>query len=407
MIKIKDPVSLFVYAFSNIIILLVAISIIFPALLIRMSSGSDLSIIVDPFEFGALAVPLITSNVIFFLVYFIVKNNSNLRTKFKKIIDFDISNKIGLLAVLLIISVYVILSFNETLESEIWPDYSMIVLGQYESWLSSDTLEENLPQYHTKMFFLHSSELLFQNLRIIPFLASISLLFLTYIFTLKITSKPIAGLISVFVLVQSFLFTTFDTTATYANFWILFYLLSIYLIEKSWHTSFISFFVSIFAKPVTLLFLPASLFYIFRSSLTTKQKIMSIIPYVIIGIVIFIAIFIIFPDSELLPDSTLFFHPTKFISGLTIFSYQLRFDLLILMSLVPLNFLLYKKSLAGHKHAQSLQILLAIIILSGPLLTGLLNFLTNPYRLVSFVVFFAISFGYIFGKSSFGNNNLE
>lgn len=403
--KIKDPLSLSVYAFSNIIIVFASISIIFPALLVRLSSGSSISTI-DPFELGVFALPLLVSNILFFTLYFFIKKSSkNFGNTLQKIVNFDISQKIGLLTILSIILIYAALNYNEIFLPNPWPDHA-VVMAQYDMWLS-DTPQENIAQYHTKMFFIHISKLIFDNFNTIPFFASLFLIFLTYLFTVKISSKQIAGVVAALVLVQSGIFTIFDTTSTYANFWIVFYLLSLYLIEKSWRLSPLSYLVSIFAKPITLSFLPFSIFYILRSSISKQKKIFSLISYLIIGISVFVALFLLFPKSDLLSDTTLIFHFPKFISGFSILPYQLRFDFLILMSLIPINFLLYKKSVAGNKYSQSLQILISGIILSGPMLTGFLNFQTNPYRLVPLAVFFAVSFGFLFGKITCRKQKLE
>lgn len=395
--QINNLLPHLVFVFSSVIILLSSISIIFPALLTILSTNTEITI-VEPFELGAFALPLIFCNVIFFIFYlFFRKNIFNLKTILKKVAVFDIPKRIGLILAIIFVSIYAGLSFNEIfLPDDQWVDIDYVMI-QYDSWLEHDTFDENVTQLHTKMFLLYLSDFFFNNLRVIPFFASISLLFLTYVFTVKITSKQIAGLISILVLVQSPLFNMFDTTATYTIFWVVLYLLSLYLIEKSWRTSFIPFLLSIFSKPLTILFLPFSIFYILQSSLSTRRKILSLIPYVVIGLSLFIVLFFVFPIFGQY-NSTIVIHPSKILSGFAILPYQLRFDLLIMLSLIPLNFLLYRKSLQGDKRASSFQILISGMILSGSVLSGFFNYQINPYRLIPLVVFVAISFGIVVGK---------
>jgi len=399
-----DFTSISVFLFSSFIILFSSVSIIFPALLFSIIGGTE-STLAHPFEMGIFAIPLILVNISFFTLYFLItKKFSNLKNIIIKIISLDIPKKFGIISVIAIITIYATLSFPETLEPEPWPDFNF-VLTQYDGWLGQPSISENLTQFHTKMFFLYVSEQVFDNFRILPLLASISLLFLIYTFTVKITSKQLPGIIAVLITIQSGIFRLYDTTPTYANFWVVFHLLSIYLIEKSSHTSFLSYFTSIFAKPLTFAFLPFNIFYILRTSLPLRKKLLALVPYLIIAVLVFLIVFIFFPDSEL-NSSNILFHPPRFLSGFTILSYQLRFDIFIMMSLIPINFLLYKKSLLD-KRAQSLMIFVSGIILVGPLLTGFFNYMLNPYRLIPLVVFFAISVGYLFSRIPLRNNNLK
>lgn len=398
-----DFLSISIFLFSSFIILFSSVSIIFPALLFSIIGGTETTLI-PPLELGAFAIPLIISNIIFFSLYFIIRKKPILKETILKITLLDIPKKYGIISVLVIISIYASLSYPETLEPDPWPDYHN-VQNQYEKWLALPSISENITQNHTKLFLLYVSEQIFNNFRIIPLLASVSLLFLIYTFTAKVTSKQLPGIIAVLVTLQSGIFRIYDTTPTYANFWVVFHLLSIYLIEKSSYTSFLSYFASIFAKPLTFAFLPFNLFYILRTSLPQRTKLLTLIPFVIIAVSVFLAVFILFPESEL-NNSNFLFHPPRFISGFTILSYQLRFDIFIMMALFPLNFLLYKKSKID-KRAQSLMIFISGIILVGPLLTGFLNYMLNPYRLMPLITFFAISIGYLFNGLSLRKDNLS
>ena len=98
-----------------------------------------------------------------------------------------------------------------------------------------------------KYFLLHASIIIFKNIRMIPLISSFLLLLLVYFTTLELTKKRIASLIAVVMVLQSNNFLTYDSTATYANFWIFFYLLSLFLILKKWYSiSCIIHFISIF-----------------------------------------------------------------------------------------------------------------------------------------------------------------
>ena len=76
--------------------------------------------------------------------------------------------------------------------------------------------------------------------------------------------------------------------------------------------------------------------------------------------------------------------------GFTQFAYQLRFDPIILIFLLPLTVALFLKSLKGFTQANSIQILISGFLLIPPLLITFSAQTNEPYRLIPLVVFFAI-----------------
>ena len=84
--------------------------------------------------------------------------------------------------------------------------------------------------------------------------------------------------------------------------------------------------------------------------------------------------------------------------GFTSFSYQLRFDGLILLFILPLIVGLFIASRKGFGHAESMMVLLGGILFTAPLLTGFTELTNQPYRFVPFVVFFAIGVGVLLSK---------
>ena len=109
---------------------------------------------------------------------------------------------------------------------------------------------------HVKYSLLIISEKIFGDFRVIAFFASIALLITTYFITKEITKKRIPGILAMLLVLQSNTFLSYDTSSTYSNFWILFYVLSLYLILKKWQFSHFSFVLSIFSKLLSTAFLP-------------------------------------------------------------------------------------------------------------------------------------------------------
>jgi len=249
-----------------------------------------------------------------------------------------------------------------------------------------------------KNFLLFSSQEVFHNVKVIPFIGSISLVFITYFLTVQITKKRFAGLVAVAILLQSATFLRYDTTATFSNFWTSFYLFSLYLVYKKWPLSPLTYIASIFSKVITAVFLPMTLFFIFRSNIAKKTKVVLTISYVVIFLVILSAI--VFTESLGYGKSLTSFEYTEFVAGFTTWVFQLRIDGLLLVFLLPLTIGLFIKSYQGLQEAESILVLIAGILLSAPLLVGFTEFNIQPYRWIPLIVFFAIGVGVLFSKTS-------
>ena len=118
------------------------------------------------------------------------------------------------------------------------------------------------------MILLDVSQDFLQNIKLLPFVASILVIIFTALVTIQISKKRFAGIISMIVLLQSITFTDFDTIAVYENFWVLFYLISIYSIQKKWwHSSPILFILAVFSKAFIVTYFWMNLFYILQNIL--------------------------------------------------------------------------------------------------------------------------------------------
>ena len=169
------------------------------------------------------------------------------------ILSFEISKKNTVIIGIVIISIYIGLSIPELLidEADQWSDYK-ILSSALEIWPSTDSSNVYVKEQNTRyvrMILLDFSQEFFQNIKILPFVASILTVIFTALIAIQIAKKRLAGIIAMVVLLQSITFTDFDTIAVYENFWVLFYLISIYSINKKWwQASPITFLLSIFTK---------------------------------------------------------------------------------------------------------------------------------------------------------------
>jgi len=381
---------------------LVMISIIFPSLFSSISGKFSSNLV--PFELGIFGIPVIISNIFllsFGILYYKKKLPNLISNSINKIRSFEISKKSSLIILLVIFSVYIGFSIPELFfdESEQWGDY-YILQSALDIWPDGESeniyIEEQNDRY-VRMFLLDSSLKIFQNIKILPFFASILVILVTYLLTVQITKKRFAGIISILVLIQSHTFLRFDTVAVYENFWILFYLLSLYVIQKQWVLSPIFYILSFFTKAFVAPYFIMTLFFAARTTLSTKKKLALMASYAIIigisGIVIF--------SADTIYPNVIHIDSSRFLIGLATFGPLLRYDFFLLLTILPivvgLTFLV-----KNHvKETESILFLILGTLLAGPILIVFTNFYEIlPYRYIPLIIFFAIGVGVFFSKKS-------
>lgn len=389
-------IPLIVFLFSISIVLISFVSVIFPALIMASSTATIPGIAPvtpDPFETGVWSGGVVTSSIILFGLALLhhKKKIPSLSKLFEKLFNFEISKKTALIIMIVLLGIYVAATANELGTEEKFEDYDG-VKKRVDKWNISQI--SNVSEPHVNYFFLKASMVLFGNYKVIPFLASISLLSVTYLLTKKITQKRFAGIISVIILLQSNLFLTYDTSVAYSNFWVLFYLLSLYLVYRFWPLSPISYLVSIPAKALTAMFLPMSIYFVLRSDISKRNKII----VASATTMIIVAVGISAMSSGLGEATQESFDAKEFQMGFTSFSYQLRSDGLVMLFMIPLMSGLFLVAKKGVKHGESIMVLISGILLIAPILTGFTNQTNQPYRFMPLIVFFAIGVGILLSK---------
>ncbi len=397
-----SPVSWIVFFFTISIVVLSLIPVVFPSLIVagfiqvndleQFDIISDLGI--DPYQTGPLAGALFaTSGIVFALAFLHFKNKlpRPISSAFKFIFNFEVSKKIAIISMIVILSTYVAASAGELSEEEPYEDY-IDVKKRLDGW-SPDQMTRSF-EPHVRYFFISSSMILFGNYAIVPFLASIALVVMVYFFTKQITNKRFSGLVASIILLQSNVFLAFDTSVAYTNFWVLFYLLSLYLMYKAWPLSPISYIASIPAKALTVTFLPMSIYFLWRCSISRKKKL------IISGVVIIVIAGAAMssgtgPAGGVQQEP---FIPDEFWIGFASFATQLRFDGLVILFLVPLVVGLLFTS-TKNKHSESMMVMIGGMLLIAPLLTGLTDQTNQPYRFVPLVTFFAVGVGILLSKA--------
>ncbi len=387
-----------VFLFSISIVLISFVSVVFPALILVSDTliipGME-PVTPDPYETGVWSGGVIVSGIITFVLAFLYFKNklpSSLARLFAKLQTFEISKKSAFITLLVLLIIYAGAASTELSNQEIYADY-VGVSQRLENWSPDQMINSFEP--HVRFFFLKSSIDVFGNDRVGPLLASAALLVVTYFFTTTITQKRFAGIVSVLIIMQSSVFLTYDTTVSYTNFWILFYLLSLFLVYKFWILSPVSYLLSILSKALTATFMPMSIYFILRSNISRKQKAMTA------GITVAMILAggaVAMENFSLTQNIQEEFDEKEFWMGFTSFAYQLRFDALIMLFTIPLMIGLFLVSRKGVKHGESIMVFIAGILLITPFLTAFTTQTNQPYRFVPLVVFFAIGVGVLLSK---------
>jgi len=403
----SQTVSYVIFFCTLVVVLLTLTPIIFPALFSSFFGMFTENL--DPFELGYQSVFFIVSNILilgFGAAYYKKKIPSSVHDLVEKIRMFEISKRVAIISLAVILVVYVGLTTPELFleEGPQWSDYDAVLIPALEIWPfgeSDDIYIQEQNDRYVRMFLLDVSLDIFQNIKLLPFIASILIVVFTYLITVQFCQKRFAGIISVVVLLQTYTFLKFDTTAVYENFWVLFFLISLYVIEKKWFLSPIFYILAFYTKAYVAPFFLLTLFTTYRSQVSRRTKIAILISYVII---VSAAIAIIFLGDTVYPD-VIEVNPSKFILGFQVIIAQLRFDLFFIMALLPVTIGLMFLSKNKLKHADSILILIFGTIIASPILvTFTYHYEILPYRFIPLLVFFSIGVGMFFSKKLVNNS---
>jgi len=396
-----QKVSYVVFFAALIVVLLTLTPVIFPAL--YSSVFGMFSENLDAFELGYQSIFLIVSNVVIFgfgVAYYKKKIQSLVQDVVEKIRTFEIPKRVTIIALAVILGVYIGLSAPELSldEGADWADYDAVLLPALEIWpfgQADDIYVQEQNDRYVRMFLLDVSLDIFQNIKLLPFVASILVVVFTYLVTVQFCQKRFAGIIAVIVLLQSYTFLKYDTVAVYENFWVLFFLISLYVIEKKWFLSPVFYILAFYTKAYVAPFILMTLFTTYRSQISRRTKIAILISYVI---VVSAAIALIFLGDTVYPD-VIDVNYSKFILGFQVIIAQLRFDLFFIMALLPVTVGLMFLSKNKLKHADSILILIFGTIIASPILVMFTyHYEIHAYRFIPLLTFFSIGIGLFFSK---------
>ncbi len=385
-------------------------AIIFPSFL--MTTFYPYTTDLQPFESSVWLVPIVSSNSILLVIgfaYYRKRLPLQIYKGIEFVLNFEISKKTALLTGIIILVFYIGFSLPELAidEATQWDDYRDLKSGldiwpstvdpiiQYSPYSNKGYSEYERP---IRMLLLDTSLDVFQNVKILPFVASILLVVVTFFLTYQITQKRFAGIISMVILLQSHTFLHFDTIATYENFWVLFYVVSLYAINRKWQYSSMSYLLSIFTKAFIWVFFLPSLYYICRASISTRKKLYTLASYAASLIVILLVL----SFGESIYFDIINFSPSEFFLAFNALGFALRYDLIIVLSLLPLTLgLFFKFRKENSKKADSILVLILTALLAGPVVSMLTDFYSvMPYRFLPLIVFVAVGIGVLLSRKN-------
>ena len=404
-------------AFSNVLSYLVFLStisiviislfaIIFPGFFISIYFPYNVEIV--PFEPSIWLIPVSSFSFVFLVlgfVYYKRKLPVQVYKCIQFILNFEISKRITVILGIIIFVFYIGFSVNELSINEEgqFPDYNILktALQIWPSTESDDIYVQEQNSRYVRMLLLGTSLEIFQNIKILPFVASISLLIVTFFLTYQISHKRFSGIVALLIILQSHTFLFFDTVAVFENFWILFFLISLYLINRKWQLSSILYLLALFSKAFIFVFFLSTIFYIYRARISSRKKIWAMCSYG--GVILIILTVFSFGDSVY--GDIINISDSEFFLALNTLGYTLRYDVFIILSLLPVTIGLFFTSRRGFLQADSILVLILASLLAGPFISMLTGFylqqvLILPYRLLPLIVFVAIGIGVFLSKKN-------
>ena len=383
------------------IVMLILFAIIFPSFFISNYFPNETEL--EPFESSFWLIPILSFSsliLVFGIAYYKKKLPNSIYKSIEFILNFETSKRVTFIVLIIIFVFYIGFSVSElSLNEEDQPDYPVLgeALKIWPSTESDNTYVQEQNSRYVRMALLVSSLETFQNIKILPFIASISLLVVAFFLTYQISHKRFSGIVSVLIILQSHTFLHFDTIALYENFWILFFLTSLYLINRKWQLSSVLYLLAVFSKAFIVVFFLPTIFYIYRAKIYSRKKLLVMCSYG--GVVL--VILAVFSFGENVYADVIEISESGFFLALSSLGYTLRYDVFIILSLLPITVGLFFTSRRGILQADSILILILTSLLAGPFISMLTDFyFVLPYRFIPLIVFVAIGVGVFLSKKN-------
>ena len=144
-------------------------------------------------------------------------------------------------------------------------------------------------------------------------------------------------------------------------------------------------------------FLP-SLYYICRASISARKKLYTLASYAALLIVILS----VFSFRESIFFDIINISSSEFFLAFNALGYTLRYDLIIVLSLLPLTLgLFFKFRKENSRKADSILVLILTALLAGPAISMFTDlYFILPHRFLPLIVFVAVGIGVLLSKKN-------
>ena len=303
---------------------------------------------------------------------------------------FDLPRKTALASLLIILTLYAAGTIREIWNGEDYLDWNRERHAIEEFNLSYVTDHPAAP--HLRTLIPKLSLELFHNQKVFAFSISVALVWLSYLMGKQVSGRYLGGVLSSLILSTSNFYKLFDTSAVYDYSWIILFMGALYLVGTRWKISLLLFVVSLFCKPLTLVFLPTLLFWLYKSELSKQDK------WKYFGVILALGIsfFVVSQYSGYVAQSGISID--GFIHGAQSWWWFLISDFWITIMLPVM--MVATGALITKKTPWASQVFVGMINLAfyGAFTEGLVSaFIANEaYRYIPLLVIFSISFGVFF-----------
>lgn len=247
---------------------------------------------------------------------------------------------------------------------------------------------------------LYYSKVIFDDYRIIPFISSGFVLILTYLITQKLTNRYYTGIIAVLFVLHSPIFYKYDLTMTYPNFWVSFFLASIYFSLNAWALSPLMVALGMPSKIINILNFPATVIFGALADSDNKTKTitvhLSILAILVSGL--FATKFVYPPIWNKVYSvflSQFNFQPMEFVWWLGMWAVELFTDKITLFMVYIMLMSLFLLRKQKVKNSSALLAMIIIIILQPAFISGFTEYTNEDYRFLHLVCFVGISLGFV------------
>jgi hypothetical protein len=349
-------------------------------------SGSNLVVSVSLIYAGIAAACILYSRGVF---------PARLRNAVRYAFAFEVSRRVAAIAVASLLLAFLVFEAPELAYEETFDDYSPLKTDT-QNWPNGAVGVFNNFLFSIDYFLFWVSLYVFGNIRLIPLLASASLLAVTYLLTAELARKRFAGLVAMVVVLQSTVFLTYDTVVSFDNFWILFYVLSLYLVHRGrWrYLSPAAHYLAASSKPLAAVFSPITIFMIYRSEMGRRDKAVLMAVYAAFAAAAAAAVLTETIVADVRPITF-----GDFLGAIYWIPEQLHTDRWLVVPAAPMAVGLFLLARRGVRHADTAIFMIASIVVIFSLMPGLVGGGTFLYRYISLIVFIAIGFGMLFARA--------